>query len=68
MEVLGKLHALAQHALQAVVHGGEVPVLVLVVAPAVELLDALTQGTLLRLEVPGTCIDIWDEMRAKGGF
>lgn len=59
VEVLRQLHALAQHALQAVVHGREVAVFVLVVAPAVELLDALPQGALLRLEVPRSSIDIW---------
>lgn len=61
VEVLRQVHALAQHALQAVVHGREVVVLVLVVAAAVELLDALPQSALLRLEIPRPGINIWDE-------
>lgn len=63
VEVLGQLHALAQHALQAVVHRRKVAVPVLVVAAAVELLDALPEGALLCLEVPGPRIDVW----RKGG-
>lgn len=59
VEVLGQLHALAQHALQAVVHRRKVAVPVLVVAAAVELLDVLPKGALLRLEVPGTRVDVW---------
>lgn len=58
VKVVGQLHALTQYALQAVVHGREVAVPVAVVAPAVELLDALPQGALLRLEVPGPGVDI----------
>lgn len=67
VEVLGQLHALAQHALQAVVDGCEVSILVLVIAAAVELLDALPQGALLRLEVPGPCVDVWDKKRERRG-
>lgn len=65
MEVLRQVHALAQHALQAVVYGRKVAVAALVVTPAVELLDALAQGALLRLEVPGTCVDVcvWGQER-----
>lgn len=58
VEVLRQVHALAQHALQAVVHGRKVAVAALVIAAAVELLDALAQRALLRLEVPGTRIDV----------
>lgn len=61
VEVLGQLHALAQHALQAVVHRRKVAVPVLVVAPAVELLNALPEGALLRLEVPRPRIDVWSK-------
>lgn len=59
MEILGQLHSLTQHALQAVVHWREVAVPVPIIAAAVELLNALPQGTLLRLEVPGPGVDIW---------
>lgn len=65
VEVLGQVHALAQHALQAVVHRGKVAVLILVVATAVELLDALSEGALLCLEVPGPCVNIWEERRME---
>ena len=58
VEVLWEIHPLAQHALQAVVHRREVSISALVVAAAVELLDALSQGALLRLEVPGPGVDI----------
>lgn len=59
MEVLRQLNTLAQNTLQAVVHRGELSVLVLVIATAVELLDTLPQGALLRLEVPRPRVDIW---------
>lgn len=65
VEVLGQVHALAQDALQAVVHRCELVVLVLVIAAAVELLDALPQSALLRLEVPRPCVNIWDEKRVS---
>lgn len=62
LEILGQLHTLAQHALQAVIHGQEVGVAVgTVVAPRVEALDAGTQGTLLCLEIPGTGIQVWEQ-------
>lgn len=59
VEVLGQIHSLSQNALKTVVHRREVPVLVLVVPPAVELLNALSQRALLSLEVPWPGIDIW---------
>lgn len=61
VEVLGQLHALAQHALQAVVHRRKVAVPVLVVAAAIELLDVLPEGALLCLEVPGPRVDVWSK-------
>jgi len=60
LEVLGQIHALAQDALQAVVHGQEVGVsLVVVVAAAVEALDVSPQRTLLGLEVPRPRVQVW---------
>lgn len=62
LEILGQLHPLAQHALQAVIHGQEIGVAVgPVVAPRVEALDAGTQGTLLCLEIPRTGIQVWEQ-------
>lgn len=62
LEILGQVHTLAQHALQAVVHGQEVGVAVgAVVAPRVEALDAGTKGTLLRLEIPGPGVQVWGQ-------
>lgn len=58
VEVLRQVYALAQNALQAVVHRRKVAVAALVIATAVKLLDALAQGALLCLEVPGTCINV----------
>lgn len=69
LELLGQVHPLAQHALQAVIHRHKVGVAVgAVVAPRVEALDAGTQGTLLRLEIPRAGIQVWgrDEMGQSG--
>lgn len=62
LEILGQIHALAQHTLQAVVHRQKIGVAVRpVVTTRVEALDAGTQGALLRLEVPGTGVQVWAE-------
>lgn len=64
VEVLGELQALAQYALQAVVHRGELRVLGLVVPAAVEGLDVGPQGAFLSLEIPRPCIDVCSEGQA----